>query len=86
MSILGFMEEIVHERLPRLAEFDGSTWMYSAVCGRLVETVQLARPGRRPSCPECLADLGLADQLVLPHTSLTVIPAGWIRQYARGEE
>jgi len=78
-TFMEFMEEIIHERLPSLAAWDGVKWLHSAVCGRMVTSIELASPGRRPTCPQCLSDLGLSDRPCLPHTSTVAMPAGWIR-------
>jgi len=60
------MDETLHARMPGRGEWDGSEWTYVAVCGRVVTPLGLVLAGRRPNCPECLADLGLSPQTIIP--------------------
>jgi len=53
------MEDVRHSRLPGEASWDGSAWIYLAVCGRLVEPIELAFGEQGVNCPECRSDLGL---------------------------
>ena len=72
------MEDVRHSRLPGEASWDGSAWIYLAVCGRLVEPIELAFGEQGVNCPECRSDLGLSRQTILPWS-------GWGRPSLRAQ-
>jgi len=69
------VEEKRHARMPGQAEFDGDAWVYEAVCGRLVELIEIALHPRGVNCRECLSDLGLSREQTLPFTRTVQLPS-----------
>ena len=53
------MENTLHARMPGRSIFERSGWTYWTVCGRWVESIELASAGIGVTCVDCRDDLGL---------------------------